>query len=73
MRKVFHCSALIALLLAVNVFIGPQFINTVSGAEVEPEFDDGVVEDLQVSSVCTLLSLALKEKVPIFSSAKRKK
>ena len=55
MRKVLHCSALIALLLAVNVLIGPQFINTVSGAEVEPEIDDGVVEDLQVSSNCVFL------------------
>ena len=66
MRKVLHCSALIALLLAVNVLIGPQFINTVSGAEVEPEIDDGVVEDLQVSSNCVFLlfscSLGKKKK-----------
>lgn len=48
MRKTHYAS--IALLLAVNLLIGPQFINTASGAEVEQDFDDdGVVEDLQVS------------------------
>ncbi|KNC31585.1 hypothetical protein FF38_12733 [Lucilia cuprina] len=45
MRKTHYTS--IALLLAVNLLIGPQFINTVSGAEEEQDFDDGVVEDLQ--------------------------
>lgn len=44
-----HCASWIALLLAINILIGPQFINTVSGAEEESDFDDGVVEDLQVS------------------------
>lgn len=45
MRKTHFAS--IALLLAVNLLIGPQFINTVSGAEDEQDFDDGVVEELQ--------------------------
>lgn len=51
MRKTHYALSSIALLLAVNLLIGPQFINTVSGtaAEEEQDFDDGVVEDLQVS------------------------
>ncbi|XP_065372441.1 calnexin [Calliphora vicina] len=48
MRKTHYSS--IALLLAVNLLIGPLFINTVSGAEEEQDFDDGVVEDLQDDS-----------------------
>lgn len=53
MRKTHYSS--IALLLAVNLLIGPQFINTASGAEVEQDFDDdGVVEDLQVSGKVTV-------------------
>lgn len=51
MRKTHYSS--IALLLAVNLLIGPLYINTVSGAEEEQDFDDGVVEDLQVSGNIT--------------------
>ncbi|KAM7363604.1 calnexin 99A [Cochliomyia hominivorax] len=52
MRKTHYAS--IALLLAVNILIGPQYINTVSGAEEEQDFDDGVVEDLQEETPAAL-------------------
>lgn len=49
MRRTHYAS--IALLLAVSLVIGSQFVNTVSGAQEETDFedDDGVVESLQVS------------------------